>query len=79
MDGMEGIYVQGSISRDVARQSGDNAVQSIGIGSLDPSISAQATAAGIETAKTLLSKKTKLVKVFIKAGHKVLLKDNNKQ
>lgn len=79
MDGMEGIYVQGSINRTVSRQSGDNAIQSIGIGSLDPSIGAQATAAGIETAKTLLSKKTKLVKVFIKAGHKVLLKDNNKQ
>ena len=39
---------------------------------------AQATTAGIQAAKGLLSKKIKLVKVTVKAGYRVLLKDGNK-
>ena len=35
--------------------------------------------AGISTAKSLLSKKAKLIKVVVKAGYKVLLKDKNVQ
>ena len=79
MDGLHGIYIPGAITRDVAKQSVDNATQTIGLNSLDPSISAQVAGAGIEAAKTLLSKKVKLVKVEVKAGYKVLLKDNNQQ
>ena len=75
-DGMEGLYVPGSINRDVVKQSGDNAIQGVGVGTLDPSLGAQAAAAGIETAKTLFSRKLKLTKVFIKAGHQLILKDN---
>jgi hypothetical protein len=44
--------------------------------SLDPSLKAQATATGINAVKNLLSKKAKLVKVTVKAGYKVLLKEN---
>lgn len=79
MDGLPGIYIPGAISRDVAKQSTDNALQSVALNSLDPSIGAQAAAAGIETAKTLLSKKVKLIKVQVKAGYKILLKDNNQE
>ncbi|MBS1511636.1 MAG: conjugative transposon protein TraM [Bacteroidetes bacterium] len=75
MDGLAGIYIPGAISRDVAKQSTDNALQSVALGSLDPSIGAQAASAGIETAKNLLSKKVKLVKVQVKAGYRILLKD----
>ena len=74
MDGMAGIHIPGAISRDVAKQSTDNALQSVALSNLDPSIGAQAASAGIETAKSLLSKKVKLVKVMVKAGYKVLLK-----
>lgn len=77
MDGMDGIYIPGAITRDVAKQSTDNALQSVALNSLDPSIGAQAASAGIETAKTLISKKVKLVRVTVKAGYHVLLKDNN--
>ncbi|MBC7886665.1 MAG: conjugative transposon protein TraM [Ferruginibacter sp.] len=79
MDGLPGIYIPGAITRDVAKQSTDNALQSVALNSLDPSIGAQAAAAGIETAKTLLSKKVKLIKVQVKAGYKILLKDNNQE
>jgi conjugative transposon TraM protein len=78
MDGMEGIYIPGSISRDAGKQSSDQAISSIGLAGLDPSIGAQAASAGIQAAKTLLSKKIKLVQVSVAAGYRVLLKDNSR-
>jgi hypothetical protein len=45
--------------------------------SLDPSLKAQATATGIGAIKSLISKKTKLVRVQVKAGYNVLLKNKN--
>lgn len=79
MDGLPGIYAPGSITRDVAKQSTDQGLQSIGILNMDPSLKAQAAAAGIGAAKNLLSKKVKRVSVMVKAGYKVLLKDDNQQ
>jgi conjugative transposon TraM protein len=75
MDGLAGIYVPGAIARDVAKGSMDNATQMLEITSLDPSLKAQAANAGVNAAKSLLSKKAKLVKVMVKAGYRVLLKD----
>ncbi|MDB5277926.1 MAG: hypothetical protein JWR61_2881 [Ferruginibacter sp.] len=78
LDGLPGIYIPGAITRDVVKQSAGNALQSsISLGSLDPSLGAQAATAGIETAKNLLSKKVRLIKVQVKAGYKILLKDSN--
>ncbi len=77
LDGMEGIYIPGAIERDVAKQSADNALQNIGVSSIDPSIGGQVLGVGIEAGKNLLSKKAKLIRVTVKAGYKVLLKDNN--
>jgi conjugative transposon TraM protein len=79
MDGLPGIYIPGAISRDVAKQSADNSLQLMEMTSVDPSLKAQAAAAGIGTIKNLLSKKVKLVKVLVKAGYKVLLKDKSIQ
>jgi len=75
MDGMDGIYIPGAITRDVAKQSADQAVQGIGLTTIDPSLKVQAASAGIEAAKTLFSKKAKLIKVMVKAGYQVLLRD----
>lgn len=77
MDGMEGIYVPGALSRDVGKQSSDRAIQGINIPIIDPSLGAQAASAGIEAAKTFLGRKTKLIQVSVKAGYKLLLKDAN--
>jgi len=79
LDGLSGIYIPGSINRDVSKQSADDAISSIGPTTLDPSIGAQAASAGIQAAKTLMSKKIKLVRVTVKEGYKVLLKDNNQK
>jgi conjugative transposon TraM protein len=49
------------------------------IPSMDPSFKAQAAATGINAAKSLLSKKVKQVKVLVKAGYKVLLRDKSIQ
>ena len=78
LDGLAGIYIPGSINRDAVKQSGDQAINSLGLATLDPSIGAQAASAGVQTAKTLLSHKMKLVNVTVKAGYQVLLKDDRK-
>ena len=77
MDGLPGIYMPGSINRDVAKQTGNEALNNLGITSFDPSLRAQAAGAGIAAAKALVTKKVKQVKVTVKAGYQVLLKDEN--
>jgi conjugative transposon TraM protein len=75
LDGLEGIYIPGAITRDVAKQSSDQAMQSMQFMSMDQSISAQAASAGLQAAKGLFSKKMKLIRVTVKAGYKILLRD----
>lgn len=77
LDGMEGLYIPGAISRDVAKQSTDQGLQGMQFMSMDQTLTAQAASAGIEAAKGLFSKKVKLIKVTVKAGYLVLLKDTN--
>lgn len=79
MDGLQGIYIPGSINRDVAKESSNEAINTLGLTTLDPSLAAQATGAGLQAAKTLFSKKVKQIKVTIKEGYKILLKDNNQK
>ncbi|HWV72871.1 MAG TPA: conjugative transposon protein TraM [Pseudosphingobacterium sp.] len=79
MDGISGIRIPGAITRDVAKQSGSQTISGFSPGTLDPSLGAQAASAGIELSKNLLSRKIKLIKVEVKAGYKVLLKDEKKR
>lgn len=79
LDGLDGIYIPGAISRNISKSSADRSMQNIGITTLDPSLGAQAAGAGIEAAKSLFSKKTKQVKVMVKAGYQVLLKDEKQK
>lgn len=78
-DGLAGIYIPGAISRDVVKASADRSIQTLGITSLDDSWGAQAAGMGIETAKNLLSKKVKLVKIILKAGYQVLIYDESQK
>lgn len=79
LDGLDGIYIPGAITRDVAKQSADRSLQNIWLAGASPSWEAQAAGAGIEAVKSLVSKKVKLVKVTVKAGYQVLLYDNKQQ
>lgn len=73
LDGMEGIFVPGAVTRDVTKEGFSQGVSGMGLTSFSTSLGAQATAAGIETAKNLISKKVKAVIVTVRAGHRVLL------
>ena len=75
LDGIEGIYIPGAITRDVAKQSSDQAMQSLQFMTMDQSLKTQAANAGLQAAKGLFSKKVKLIRVTVKAGYKILLKD----
>jgi conjugative transposon TraM protein len=79
LDGMEGIFIPGAIARNSSKESTDKALQSIALNSLDPSVGTQAASVGIEAAKSFLSKKVKLIKVSLKPGYQVLLKENRNQ
>ena len=79
LDGLDGIYIPGSITRDVLKQSADRPLQSVNLGTLDGSWGGQAAGAGVEMIKGLFSKKAKLVKVKIKAGYQILLRDEKQK
>ncbi|SEN57439.1 Bacteroides conjugative transposon TraM protein [Mucilaginibacter gossypiicola] len=79
IDGIDGIYIPGAIARDVAKSSADRSIQTFGLTSFDQSLGAQAAGAGIEAAKSFLSKKIKLIKVMVKAGYRVLLRDDKQK
>ena len=79
LDGLDGLYIPGAINRDVAKASADQSMQTLGVATLDDSWSAQAAGAGIEAAKSLFSKKVKLVKVVVKAGYQILLRDEKQK
>jgi conjugative transposon TraM protein len=79
MDGLTGIYIPGAINRDVAKESADRSMQTLGVANLDNSWGAQAAGVGIEAAKSLFSKKVKLIKVVVKAGYQLLLRDEKQK
>jgi len=73
-DGLNGLYVPGMITRDVVKQNMSQSVSGLSIGSLDPSLGAQAATAAIETARNLMSRKIAIVKAMLKAGHLAVLR-----
>lgn len=73
LHGLPCIPVQGTITGDAARQSASQSLSGFGASAFDPSIAAQAASTGIQAARTLLTKKVKLVKVSVTAGHPLLL------
>ena len=77
-DGIKGINVPGAITRDVAKRSAAQSAQGLGaINTLDPSLGSQAVSAGLTMAQNLVGKSAKLVRVSVKAGYQVLLKDDH--
>jgi hypothetical protein len=79
LDGLEGIYVPGSVEREVVKQSAESAIGSTGMSGFDMSLKTQAMSAGVGAAKSLLTKKVKQERVTIAAGYHVLLVNKNMQ
>ncbi|WP_431213785.1 conjugative transposon protein TraM [Puia sp. P3] len=76
LDGIAGVAIPDGIARQVAKQSADQSIESLGLTSVDQSFGAQAATAGLQAAKNLLSKKVRIVTVTIPAGYEILLQDN---
>ncbi|HLZ88128.1 MAG TPA: conjugative transposon protein TraM [Puia sp.] len=75
LDGLPGIHIPGMIGRDVAKQSADQGVNALNVMTLDPSLGAQAAGAGIQAAKTFLGRNVRQVRVTVRAGYQVLLRN----
>lgn len=78
-DAQEGISAPGAITRNEVKASASSVLQSIDINSYDPSLGAQAANAGIETAKSIVGKKAKMVFANINAGRKIFLLDDTEK
>ncbi|TWI97591.1 conjugative transposon TraM protein [Mucilaginibacter frigoritolerans] len=76
LDGMPGIRANDAETQDAMRASSDNAVQSMELMTMDQSMATQAAGAGVEAAKTLFSKKVRVIKAKLKAGYPLLLRNN---
>jgi hypothetical protein len=74
LDGMAGIYAPEAELSDAVGNGTTGALGNIGISGFD--LTTQVAGAGLDAAKSLLSKKVKRVKVRLKAGYSVLLRDN---
>jgi len=73
VDALDGLYVPGAISRDVLKEGAGQSVSSLGLTTMDPSLGAQAAAAGIETARNLIGRKIRLITATLKAGTLAIL------
>jgi hypothetical protein len=76
MDGMEGIHMPGSVIRESVKQSAEQGVQSAGLVTLDHSWRGQAAVAGIGAAKDLISRRLRVLRVTVKSGYQILLRDD---
>lgn len=77
LDGLEGLFIPNAMTKDASKEGVDDALQNLQIMTMDPSLGAQAASAGIQAAKGLFRKKVKQIRVELKAGYQLLLRDNN--
>ena len=75
-DAMAGINTPDAQLQGAVNSGAGDAVSGIGIGGFDQSLSTQIAGAGIDAAKSLFQKKIKRIKVKLKAGYPLLIKNN---
>ena len=75
LDGIAGIRIPGAILRDASKESADQAINSLATASVDPGLGAQAASAGLQFARSLATKKVRLIQVELPAGYHLLLKN----
>jgi hypothetical protein len=76
-DGMPGIPAPEAELAGAAGTGADNAVENMQLLSMDQGIATQAAAGGIEAAKGLFSKKVRRIKVHLRNGYPILLRNNH--
>jgi len=75
MDGMPGLSARDAVVGDVASAGAVDAVSGISVYGME-GVAGQVAGAGIDAAKSLFSRKVRVVRVKLKAGEKVLLRIN---
>ncbi|WP_159435294.1 conjugative transposon protein TraM [Pedobacter suwonensis] len=75
LDGMIGITAPEAALTGALNDGTDNAVRSVGFG-FDQSVATQVASAGIDAARQLISRKVKKIKVKLKSGYSILLRNN---
>ena len=76
LDGQFGLAVPGSIERQIAKREASNAARNLGAGNGGGrNLTAQIAADGAETIRQIASRKVTVIKVDLKAGHQVILRN----
>ncbi|MDN3588135.1 conjugative transposon protein TraM [Pedobacter aquatilis] len=75
MDGMPGLEARDAVFGDVASGGAVDAVGGISVYGMD-GVAGQVAGAGLDAAKSLFSRKVRVVRVKLKSGEKVLLRNN---
>lgn len=78
LDGIRGIAAPEAVVGQAISGGADDAVRSLQFMTMDQSMGAQVAGAGIDAAKSLFSKKVKNIKIRLKAGYPVLLRNNQR-
>lgn len=74
IDGNEGLYIPGAITRDAAKQGASDGLSAADALTMSPSLAGQAAGAVLQGTKGLVGRKARLVKVNLKPNYKILLK-----
>ncbi|HXD77601.1 MAG TPA: conjugative transposon protein TraM [Puia sp.] len=75
LDGMPGIHIPIRLSQEVIRQSAGESVAGVDVLTPDASWQAQAANAGVQAGKNLLGRRVRQVRVTVRAGYAVLLRN----
>lgn len=78
LDGIKGMEAPDAIVNSALSGGADDALNSLQLLGMDQSVGVQVAGAGIDAAKGLFSKKVRQVRIRLKAGEKVLLRNNKK-
>nr|WP_294894472.1 conjugative transposon protein TraM [uncultured Pedobacter sp.] len=79
LDAMPGINAPEAELTGAVNSGTDNAVRGVDIMGLDNSLATQVAGAGLDAAKSFISKRVRKIKVKLKAGYQVLLRNNQQR
>ncbi|WP_159451808.1 conjugative transposon protein TraM [Sphingobacterium psychroaquaticum] len=74
LDGIEGLDAPEAVISETANMGADRAISGIGLYGFDNSLTTQIAGAGIDAARSAVSKRLRKIKVRIKAGEQILLR-----
>jgi hypothetical protein len=77
LDGMKGINAPEAVLSEAVSGGTDDVLRNLQVLTSDQSVATQIAGAGLDAAKSVLSKRVRKVKVKLKAGELVLLRNNN--